>query len=303
MTQKRVFLTVFKTFLPLLLLVGCGTHEVRYTFTPPEPQVVDLTGLPEKAKIAAVTDRIGNDCAKGDTLFMVVEEKNVRQLYKVSTQTGKATPIGPFSEKDVYMAHWDVLDEKKQESGEECIQSCLMATPCGGTYKYGFNASRNLDCNGTNKVLISYSYAYTEENWGSGIIYSSSKSAATNKFMINGNIVEIKDAQGFDWTFGSKGNIRQSRYYLINENQVIASVPWDKQQTDMFAIDLKEKTSWGADFDLEKSYEYVDFGLTPDKKTCVFFLLHQISDFVKKPVLWLMPANDLFKAVQLLRAE
>ena len=294
-------------FFSLILLTGCAPTATRYVMNMPSYDEKPIEGLQEDEEIVVSTDKYADQCATGENIYLIAELEDAYKCYSMNTASSEISFQENVQPADNLF--WDALDENKQGGGEMCFQTLMMATPCGGKYSYGFYAERELSCTEPIQVVVSYSEEHREETWGNAYggstTYYENTAAGTQKFVVNDDIIEIDKHEGYSWAFTDEGNIDDSRYYLIDENSAIASVPEPSMdgsyhRSDIFYFDLVDQRSWGADLDFPKPYIYVDFVVSPNKDEACFVVQNEDND---NYYLWTTSLAELSKNTKMLRAD
>jgi len=268
-----------------VILGGCGAGNIVYRFEPPDKyQAVPIKGIPEKAEVIEMVDRLIGDCAQEDSLVLIVKEPKQLSAYHVSVLSGEASFLTVVTEPPTSSFYWEKFSQTGKTAGD--VASGCFSTGCsmlGGhmshvSERWGFEGERRFACKSEDRVLTSFQYVQKKEYTGGGTsdLYEHTYAdyGQTLKFVINDNVAEISQANGY---FGcaNKGNTTRIRYYMMSDGNVLGCTPDERGSvglTNVIVYDLKKSASWGAEMLMPATYLYDDFAVTPDGSLAVMLV-------------------------------
>ncbi len=256
------------------ILAGCA-GGVQYRFAPPSEQnVVPVKGLPDRATVMEMVDRLGDDCAKPDSLILILKTLDSHVAYQVSVNSGEARFYKAVSAQEVPSYYWEKFTPTRQKGTD--ILGCCMYGACLGygghlTSRWGFEGERRFACEDEDRVLVSYQKM---ESVVAGGRVQESESGMSLKFVMDDEVIQVKDSWGY-YTPITLENHSRIRYYLASDSQVVGCAPdkkGSKAEPIVVVYDLEKGASWGARMAVPEKIQYDDFAVSSNGALCVMLV-------------------------------
>jgi hypothetical protein len=266
----RQSLYVVLIVVSVVALTGCGS--TRFTMQEPSAKDMSITGIGKETKIVEMTDSYDGQLSSSNSLWVVVKEEDDK--YRVGSLDLTSASVTNFKEVQDFnsdsSSYWTKLKLSTMGGGAKIVGALFSGTIFGGkTEDYSFEVQKVFGGDENHRVHVSY--GYTES--GSSVFGTQKTETHTGsklKFVIGDNVAEPVEAYGYTDRFGLLNeNIKKTRFYPIGDRRYVSIQPEKPEggRTISFLFyDLgTAKTSWGAEFELNK--EYVDGGVSKDGST------------------------------------